>query len=157
MTQEKRRAVTDLILAGLVICAAIVLFIGAAELPPPRFDPMGSAAMPRILGGIMIALAFAVGARGALRLRAAAPAGQKTEKPETHRGAIVFVGLVAYVAALDFGRVPFVVATTLFVMLAGMAMGRFSIKQGAAFGALGLILSLVLNYVFAHFLYIKIG
>jgi putative tricarboxylic transport membrane protein len=162
MRNDTLRHLGDLALAAFVIAGAVILFVGAADLPPPRFEPLGSAAMPRILGAIMVALALTVAARAVLRLRGATPPeapplpGDARES-DPWRGAVVLVALIAYVAALDFGRVPFVYATTAFVTVAGLAMGRVGLRSAAFFAALGLGVALTLGYVFETYLYIRIG
>lgn len=49
MTDKARQTLADLTLAVLTIFGAGLLFLGALSLPPPRFEPLGSAALPRIL------------------------------------------------------------------------------------------------------------
>lgn len=154
----KVRAIGDLALAACVIAGASILFIGASSLPPPRFEPLGSAAMPRILGSILIAFALMIALRAVLTL--AKPDGQSISEAGVqlpYRGIIIFALLVTYIAALDFVRVPFAVATTLFVMCAGMTMHRVSLRSALVHGALGLFLSLFLDYIFSTYLFVRIG
>jgi len=155
---SRPRAFGDLALAACVIVGAGILFVGASSLPPPRWEPLGSAAMPRILGGILILLALTVATRAIFTLVKAAH--KNISEPALHlpyRGAIVFALLIAYIAALDFARVPFVVATTLFVMCAGMAMHRVSVRSALVHAAMGLVLSLSLDYIFSTYLFVRIG
>lgn len=154
----RTRAFGDLALAAFVIIGAGILFVGASSLPPPRWEPLGSAAMPRILGGILIVLALTVAARALLTLaKADRTSANEPALVLPYRGIIVFGLLVAYIAALDFGRVPFVVATTLFVMCAGMTMHRISVRSALVHAALGLVLSLSLDYIFSTYLFVRIG
>ena len=135
----------------------MILFIGAADLPPPRFEPMGSAAMPKILATIMILLALVIGARAVSKLGITPDHTRAEPLAPVWRSAFVFAALVIYVAALDFGRVPFVVATTGFVAAAGLIIGKFSPKAAALFAGLGLCVSTLIYFVFTHFLFIQIG
>jgi putative tricarboxylic transport membrane protein len=164
VSEHKLRAIGDILLSLLVVCGAAVLFVGAAELPPPRFEPLGSAAMPRILGVILCFLAAVVTGQAVLRLMREAPppvssvdAGNASEAGSPMRGAAVLVALVAYVAALDLLQADFVLATTCFVTVAGMAMTRIGWRQALVHGALGLILALLVSSVFTKFLYIDLG
>lgn len=155
---SRTRAIGDLALAACVIVGAGILFIGASSLPPPRWEPLGSAAMPRILGGILIALALTIASRAIFIL--ANGEHKNTSEPALvlpYRGIIVFALLVAYIAALDFARVPFVIATTLFVMCAGMTMHHISVRSALVHAALGLVLSLSLDYIFSTYLFVRIG
>lgn len=155
---NKARALGDLALAACVIVGAAILFIGASSLPPPRFEPLGSAAMPRILGTILIILALMVALRAVLTLmRTEGPKASETAIHLPYRGIIVFALLVAYIAALDIARVPFAIATTLFVMCAGMTMHQVSFRSALIHGALGLALSLSLDYIFSTYLFVRIG
>ena len=103
MRDATRQTIADIILAVLVAAGAALLFIGAAELPPPRFEPLGSAALPRILGTLLIFFAVILVIRALLRLRAGQASAAAPSGADPRRGALVFVALVLYVAALDFG------------------------------------------------------
>jgi putative tricarboxylic transport membrane protein len=157
MDDATRRNIADLALAALVAAGAGLLFIGAAELPPPRFEPLGSAALPRILGALLILFALILSARALLRLRRGGGAEEAPSRAEPRRGALVFAALVVYVAALDFVRLPFVPATTLFVTATGLAIGARTWRNLAVFAGLGLALSLGISTILTRFLYITIG
>ncbi|SIO10817.1 tripartite tricarboxylate transporter TctB family protein [Vannielia litorea] len=157
MRDVTRQNIPDIILAALVAGGSVLLFIGAAELPAPRFEPLGSAALPRILGALLILFAVILVIRALLRMRAGTLRDETASQVDPRRGALVFVALVLYVAALDFGRVPFVPATTLFVTATGLAIGARSWVNLAVFAALGLVLSFAISTVLERFLYISIG
>lgn len=148
-----RRTLGDLALCACVITGSAVLFIGAADLPPPRFEPMGSAAVPRILGGLLIVLAIVVAVQS---LRTPQETNE-TPAEIPYRGVMVLGSLILYVAALDFLRLPFLVATPLFVMATGLAMSHLSLRNAVMFAALGLGVALLLDLVLTRFLYISIG
>ena len=101
MPRTRQAALGDLALCGAVAIGAALLLIGAADLPPPRFDPLGSAALPRGLAVIMLLFAAWI-AFGAIRaLTAGVPAPPKDTGPaevKPLRGVIVFAALVAFVA-----------------------------------------------------------
>ncbi|WP_323768567.1 tripartite tricarboxylate transporter TctB family protein [Marinovum sp.] len=157
MRDARRQTIADIILALLVSAGAGLLFIGAAELPPPRFEPLGSAALPRILGALLIFFAVLLVIRGLLRLRAGHVTEVARSDADPRRGALVFVALVAYVAALDFGRLPFVPVTTVFVIATGLAIGARTWANVAVFAGVGLGLSLAISTILERFLYITIG
>ena len=48
----------DILLALASMSLAAVLFFGSLGLPPPRYEPMGSAALPRILAGLIVVLSL---------------------------------------------------------------------------------------------------
>lgn len=153
MPKISRRTIGDLALCACVIAGSAILFIGASTLPPPRFEPLGSAAVPRILGVILIVLSLIVAVQSLLT-RDAVP-----EAPAAlpYRGFLVLAALVAYVAALDHFRVPFLIATPVFVLASGVAMSRPTLRNSLFFAALGLAVAAVLYWVLSTFLYIRIG
>lgn len=160
MSDLSRRTLADLVLCALTLGGAALLFVGAAELPPPRWEPLGSAALPRILGGLLVLFALIVAARALLRHRAGAspaPAPEGEPQADPVKGALVFAALVLYVFSLDVLRVPFVPATAAFVAAAGLAIGRRSLANAAIFAGLGLGLALTISLVLERMLYVRIG
>jgi len=153
MPHLTRRTIGDLTLCALVIAGSSILFIGAATLPAPRFEPMGSAAVPRILGGLLIILSLVVAVQS---LRAPQ---DEAEPPAAipFRGTLVLVTLIAYVAALDVLRVPFLIATPVFVVVSGLIMSHLSFRNAFMFSALGLGVTFLVDLVLTKFLYITIG
>ena len=158
------RAIGDLVLAALVVAGAVLLIVGAAELPPPRFEPLGSAALPRILGAILILLAAIVAVGGLRRILAPTSAPEPgaedadvgAAEGRPLNGALVLLALVTYVAALDLLQAPFVPATTAFLGAVGLVLGG-TFRAGAVYALLGLGFGAALSYVFSTFLYVTIG
>lgn len=160
MDDKARKTLADLVLAGLTLAGAAVLFIGAQSLPPPRFEPLGSAALPRILGGLLVVFALIVATGALLRHRSSAPLEQPEivgPQPDPKRGALVLAALIAYVFALDVLRVPFIIATPLFVIATGSAISGIKWRNLIAFAVLGLVLAVFISTVLERFLYIRIG
>jgi putative tricarboxylic transport membrane protein len=158
-SQTRREAVGDLICCGLVLAGSFILFIGASTLPPPRFEPLGSAAMPRILGILLILLAAIVSLQAIAGLRRTKPTTVESDAPSStpYRGLIVLVALLLYVFSLDILQLPFLIATPLFVTVAGTAMHRMSVRSIVLHGALGLCIAILISTVFSQFLGIEIG
>lgn len=159
MNDRKRSTLADLTLAALTIVGAALLLIGASALPAPRFEPLGSAALPRILAGLLILFALIVAARALRgdRTKVAETAPADGPKPDPRRGALVLAALIAYVFALDVLRVPFLVATPVFVVATGLSMGARTWTNLAAFAALGLALAFGISLVLERLLYVRIG
>lgn len=157
MQTTLKRALGDLVLAGIVTAAAVVLFIGARDLPPPRFEPLGSAALPRILGGLMIFFAALIALRALWQIRHLRPA----EAGETGGGAAhpwravaTFGALVAFVGALNIARAPFVPCATVFLAVTGFALSGWKPRALVVYGGIGLVLSFGLSQVLTNFLYV---
>ena len=159
MNDRTRRTIADLALAALTLAGAALLLIGAMDLPPPRFEPLGSAALPRILAGLLIFFAVVVAIRALLRHRSDSlgPETEECPKADPRRGALVLVALVAYVFALDVLRIPFLIATPAFVAATGLAIGARTWTNLAAFAALGLALAFCISLVLEKLLYVRIG
>lgn len=158
MTETSRRTIADLALALMVSAGAALLFIGAAELPPPRFEPLGSAALPRILGALLLLFAAILTVRALLRLRSGWPAPEAEEsRADPRRGFAVLVALIGYVFALDVLRLSFIPVTTVFVTIVGLSIGARTWLNAAIFAGLGLVLSLAISTILSRFLYITIG
>ncbi|MDZ5699680.1 tripartite tricarboxylate transporter TctB family protein [Chelativorans sp. M5D2P16] len=161
--RQSREMTADLVLAGLVAIVAVVLLYGAASLPPPRFDPLGSAALPRALAVLMLIFSAIIAGRAVLHQKssddedAAMPDEDVTSAASPLRGLLILVALVVYVGALDFAHVPFVPATTAMMTVSGLVLHRADLRTGLLFGAIGLGLALALGYVFTHFLYVDFG
>lgn len=160
MTEATRRSLADIVLAVLVSAGAAILFVGAAELPPPRFEPLGSAALPRILGVLLLFFSAILAIRAAYRLKSGwdvpEPAGEGDDV-DPKRGFLVLFALVAFVFSLDVLRLPFVPAATVFVTAVGLSIGARTLRNIVIFAGLGLVLSLAISTILSRFLYITIG
>lgn len=99
---------SSLFVAGLGLGVGAVLLIGAGNIAPPMFDPVGSAALPRACAIALIGLGLGTALQSALRGGGAG--GNASTRPAT-------VGLVllmiAYVLAMELG-LGFALATILF-------------------------------------------
>lgn len=158
MTATQRRLLADLSLCLMVSAGAAILLVGANELPPPRFEPLGSAALPRILGVLLLLFSAILAVRAVLRMRQGweAPV-EETGEADPRKGFAVLVALVLYVLALDAGRIPFVPATSVFVVVVGLSIGAKTLRNAMIFAGLGLFLSVSLSTALSRFLYISIG
>lgn len=161
MPRTRQSAIGDLLLCAAVVAGAALLLVGAAGLPPPRFDPLGSAALPRSLAVLMLGFAAWI-AFGALRsLSGAAPEPTRPLRAASSvrpmRGLVVFAALVAFVAALDILRVPLIPATTVFMAVVGLAVSGATVRTGAIYALFGLLLASGLSWVMSSFLYVSFG
>lgn len=157
MMQRPSHPGADLIVAALVAAAAAALIIGAASLPPPRWEPLGPAAVPRALGGLLglFAAILAVGAVRALLTPVEVPAFA----PETARllrGAGVLVALVAFVAAMDVGDVPFILAGPVFVVAVSALVGGVKARALIWSAGWGVLLCGIVFLLFTRFFYINL-
>lgn len=149
----------DTALAAFALLAAGLLFYGSIGLPPPRFEPMGSAAVPRILAGLIALFAIVILAKAWF----GGPEGDATPSVVAPplRSVGAFAALVGYVAALDVGQAPFVPTTIVFVVAMGLILAARSSRTlwrtVIGFALLGLVLALGIDAVFTRFLYVDLG
>lgn len=159
MSDRLRSIIADLLLAIFAFLAAVILLIGASDLPPPRFEPLGSAALPRILAVVIIFFSLIIALRAYLKNKTSTsvPSFAGETDVEPRRGALVLAALIIYVFALDVLRFPFLVATPVFVIAVGLSIGERSWTNALAFASLGLLLAFGISFVLEHLLYIRIG
>lgn len=149
-------AVAQLLLGVVVVAIAAALLFEAAKLPPPRFDVLGSAAVPRALCILVIAMALPLVLQAAMHLwramartQPATNAGEAAPPPRRPGLVVVtFVLVCVYVVVLQKGWMSFGIATTLFmIVLTGLlAAGR---TRPLAIGiAVALVLGLGGDYIF---------
>ena len=161
MTRSRNTAFGDLALCAAVALGAALLLIGAAKLPPPRFDPLGSAALPRALAAIMLFFAAWIAMAAVLTLTrgsgSAAPETPAANRVAPWRGVMVFAALLAFIAALDVFRMHLIPATTVFMGVVGFVVAGPTWRTALYYGVFGLALSSVLTWVMSNFLYVKFG
>ncbi|MDX1540617.1 MAG: tripartite tricarboxylate transporter TctB family protein [Geminicoccaceae bacterium] len=149
----------DVILALALYAFSAVLYWQASLLPPPFFDPLGSAAVPKFVAVVLVILATLVLVRLVADRRESAPPVDEATPPE-EEGAppapLVALGAVliptAYVGVMAIGLLGFREATVLFVFALGALLARF--RRGAvlilipAALAIGLLFDFVFTQVF---------
>lgn len=153
---EVRAAIAwgDLSFALAVVMAAALIWYGTADLPPPRYEPVGSAALPRAIASIMALLAILVAVRA---VRSGAPA--PSSKHHTHdvlRATALAALLVALVAVMDARLVGFRPAAAVFLFGACVLLGGLSARKLGGYIAFAVILSVGLHAVFTRLFYIDL-
>jgi putative tricarboxylic transport membrane protein len=151
----------DLILAVGVWVLAGAAYGGAEALPPPLFDPLGSAAAPKLVSIVLAVLAAAIVVRRWLLLRAA-PAAREDDggeapaplRPDVAAASIAIT--LGYAGVMTFGLLGFREATVLFVILLGGAMSRFRRSTMLALVPLALVVAIGCAWLFSAVLYIDL-
>ena len=146
---------TDLALAAGLLLFSGLLYYEAERLPPPFFDPLGSAAVPK-LAALVLTILAALLVLGHLR-RAAGP-GQAGREPGGAR--LVALGAVlipiAYVAIMQARVLGFREATVLFVFALGALLGRRERRRLVALAGLALLIGIGFDYLFTQVFYIDL-
>lgn len=155
----------ELALALALIGFSGVIFVGAAGLPEPRFEPLGSAAVPRMLAGLMACLSAIWVIRLLPALRDGGPATARDdaaprdpEAPKPHPGLAVAVLLAvfAFVAVMDFGLASFKVAGIGFVILCGFLLTHRDLRKLPWIAGYSVVLVLACDFAFTRFFYINL-
>ncbi len=160
----------DLALAVVVWVVAAAVYLAAAQLPPPLFDPVGSAAIPKLVAVVLAFLATLIVVQRVMRGRrgrretpalASAPAGDAdpvaTDAPlRPGIAAICVVILAGYTAVMTFRILGFREATVPFVILLGGVLSRFRRSTLLILVPIALALSIGFSWLFSEVLYIDL-
>jgi putative tricarboxylic transport membrane protein len=151
----------DLLLAVGVWLLAGAAYYGAAILPPPVFDPLGSAAVPKFVAAILAILAGWMVLRRGLLLRAAPPpegdmqgGGAAPLRPGVAIASIAI--MLAYVGVIGLGLLGFREATVPFVILLGGVMSRFRRSTMIIVTPLSFVIAIGAAWLFSGALYIDL-
>jgi putative tricarboxylic transport membrane protein len=145
-------ALTTWLVAGLA-------FAGASMLPPPLFDPLGSAAVPKAVSAILAVLAAGVVARRWMLMKTAARTADPDHRPAPLRPGIAFASMaivIAYVGAMGSGLLGFREATVPFVILLGGVMSRFRRGTMIVLVPLAFVMAIGLWWLFTGPLYVDL-
>ncbi|WP_372624134.1 tripartite tricarboxylate transporter TctB family protein [Falsiroseomonas sp.] len=151
-----RTPLADFGLAGCVLLFAAVIWMEAAKVPPPFFDPLGSAAVPEGIAIVLVVLAAIVALRAVLGMpeRAGKGAIGFRARPDIAIG--IFLLAVAYVGVMQLGLLGFELATIAFLAAASALLGRFE-RRAMLFGlAIALVLGVGGTWLFTGFFYIDL-
>ncbi len=157
--QSERHPAVDVAFALVVIALALVVWWGTAGLPPPRWEPIGSAALPRGLALVMAVLAVPV-LVGAVRrwrkLEPSAPAESLAYRRHPTRAVAVFLVLAAYVALLDLRLLGFALATIPAFLVVGAILTGFDRRQLPRIAVFVVALVLAVQWLFTRVFYVDL-
>ncbi|WMS43538.1 tripartite tricarboxylate transporter TctB family protein [Acuticoccus sp. MNP-M23] len=153
---QRAPATGDLVFSGIIIALAAVVWVGTAGLPPPRYEPIGSAAIPRGVALIMACLALIVGVR-ALRTGAASSAsGDAVSRRALATTVVLMAATLLYVALMDAGIAGFRLATVPFLTLCGVLLGGLNWRNALIALVFAAILTFALHFIFTQLFYIDL-
>ncbi len=156
MPSKSRNPILDLVVCAALVLFAVVIIWGTRSIPPPFFDPVGSAAFPKYAAYIIIALALAIAARALLSLKS--PAGSK-EKPfkEEPLFALYAVGVpILYILSMQFGLLSFRIATILFIITLSALLSRFDKRTVLFSGIIAIVFGVGGQYLFTEVFYMDL-
>jgi hypothetical protein len=156
--QAPNRAADAIFAVGSAVLAAAVYF-DARDIPESPFDPLGSAAFPLALAGLLAAFAVVQLARLALGAATGASSvalvhgldGEGTHRRRVDLAVAIFAMTVAYAIALAAG-IGFLVSTVVYIAASGAVLTlrdrRAAVKVAAIGAVLGVAIWSLFTYVF---------
>lgn len=155
---EARR---DLTLAIAVLLFAGLVYWEALKLPPPFFDPLGSAAVPKFVAGVLAVLALALLGQHLLKeneAETAAPAAGDEDVPRPMPWVAIgsVLAVSGYALTLQYDLLSFRTASILFILVLGAILARFSWRIIAWLLPIALCLGFFFNFIFTQVFYIDL-
>lgn len=135
--------------------AALILW-EADKIPPPFFDPLGSAALPNAIALVLAVLAALVLLRAVAAHPFPALARPKDYRPRPDIALGIALLALAYVAAMEYDILSFRTATVLFVALASALLGRFDPRVASVGVVVALVVGIGGTYLFTHVFFIAL-
>ncbi len=137
---------------GFGLLVAAVLLVAARNIAPPIFDPVGSAALPRICAVALIGTGLGIVLEAWLRARRdLTPPATQAMRPATF-GTVAL--MAAYLAAMQFG-LGFTLATVLFTAAAIPLVARSMRSIPLAIGT-ALLLGFGCNWLFTSVFFVDL-
>ncbi len=152
----ERRA--DIVFAIVLMAVGLTAVVEGLKIPPSRFDPLGSGAVPALMGAGLTALALAVLASALTSLKIGDGDRLFTglddmgeETPSLLRAAGAFAWTVLYAVSLEFKLVPYWASTFVYMAALVLALAphdkRSYATTAVVSGACAIGLDLVFRYV----------
>jgi hypothetical protein len=158
MTGAKAR---DAVVALLLLLLGGSVYIAAVQLPPGRFDPLGSGAIPQALAAglailaLVLLLSSLTGGRDLVAEAATATQGP-VSRGRTGRLLGVLVLLILYGALLSGARGSFPWVTPAFVLTVALLLGGLSTRTAVAGLLVGLLLGPGLQLLLTRVFFVPI-
>jgi putative tricarboxylic transport membrane protein len=152
---------TDLGLAAFVLLLAITVLVAAGYMPAPFFDPLGPAAVPRLIGRILAVLALALILRRLWLAHRVVPAQRRPPDPDVFRpapwvAAGSIVAVILYAAVMQMGLLGFQEASVLVVMALGALLSIGGRQRWASLVLLGLATGIGFNLLFTRVFFVDL-
>jgi putative tricarboxylic transport membrane protein len=153
-------AKAELILAFFVWALAAAVWVAADRLPPPIFDPLGSAAVPKLIAlilAVLVAGMLAQRLRGAANAGAVADPGDPSDTSAPLRpgvAALAFAAMAACPALMASGLLGFRETCFVFVLALGGVLSHFSRRMLLILVPTAAVLAVGLSRLFGGVLYV---
>tara|TARA_B100000900_G_scaffold388897_1_gene381328 strand:- start:1875 stop:2273 length:399 start_codon:yes stop_codon:yes gene_type:complete len=130
--------------------------MGVKDIPPPFFDPIGSAAFPKYAAYLVIAFAIAIAIRAYRSL--------KTEKPKEDPGfmsepllalSVVLIPSL-YIVSMQIGLLSYRIATVIFILLLTSILARLDKRAMISSAIIALVFGFGGQYLFTEVFYMDL-
>jgi putative tricarboxylic transport membrane protein len=156
MASKSRTPRLDLAVCGGLIALAVFILMGVKDIPPPFFDPVGSAAFPKYAAYLVIAFAIAIAIRAYTSL--------KTEKPKEAQGftsePLLALSVVAipslYIASMQAGMLSYRIGTVIFIFLLSSILARFEKRVMISSAIIAVVFGFGGQYLFTEVFYMDL-
>ncbi len=157
MAAPSRTPKLDLSLSGVLILLAAAVLWAAQEIPPPFFDPIGSAAFPKYAAYIIAALALGIGIRAVFALRGQRPVKKERSYREEPLLAIAVVATSAiYTLSMQFQWLSFRFATLAFIFILSAFLSKFDKRVLWASAIIAALFGFGGQYLFTEIFYMDL-
>ncbi len=173
MDNDRYSFVIDIILSLVIIAFSIVIYIDTLDLPPPKYEPMGAAALPQILAGLLIIFSLFILIKAIVKRQPAATPAEKnsargdrgdvstfleTDTPPQSftKAAIVFFLTCIYVYVMSAKLSGFMPATMIYIFVAGSIMKPANLISKVKMASFAIVFALATFYIFTGLFYIDL-
>ena len=154
----------DTWVTSLLLLVCVTFFVSARSLPEGSFDPLGPGAAPEMVAGVLAVLCGIVLLRSFLRNVAGVtpdadrPSDVLERRAEPTPGALVFffVLLFFYILSFEYRIAHFIVATSVFVFAATLALRGWHTRTALISAVAGTTVSCLLFLVLTKFFVIRL-
>ena len=129
----------------MIVISATALF-GTMDIPPGKFEPLGSAPVPQAVAGLIIILALGLIVRACIDQRPLAASSADRYLDAT---AVVVLTLL-FVVAMHYRLATFAILTSIYLIITVGFLTRFRRRSLPAVIAVGLITGFGCQYVFTR-------
>lgn len=128
-----------------------LLVIGINSLPAPEYDPLGPAGMPKLILCIMVGLIL-INIISSLRNKYNKKLITDHSSLKLKRTILSGFITLAYLITLNTEIMPFELSTVIYLFVFGLSMTKISKSNLLSIGAIGIVVTFGLSYIFSHIL-----
>lgn len=156
MAAPSRTPKLDLSISGALLALAGLVLWGTKEIPPPFFDPIGSAAFPKYTAYIIIALSLAIALRAGFALRKSRSPSKKSYREEPLLAISVVATSSLYVLSMHWEMLSFRWATFVFILFLSALLSKFEKRVMIFSTVIAFVFGFGGQYLFTEIFYIDL-